>query len=122
MGERGDAEYDERRGVTAVHIFIVRRFAGYVRQSTRFYRAGGLNLSLGGGGLSKAGVARIKAAYNLPDRCIEGGVFTAWQVVPYVEDPRRAELMRAHLARQAGGGEGNRGETRATATRQRPAR
>lgn len=45
-------EYDEKRGITAVHVFVVQRFANNVRQSTRFFRAGGLSLSLGGGGLS----------------------------------------------------------------------
>jgi paraquat-inducible protein B len=45
-------EYDEKRGVTAIHVFVVQRFANYVRQSTRFFRAGGLSLSLAGGGLS----------------------------------------------------------------------
>jgi paraquat-inducible protein B len=45
-------EYDEKRGITAVHVFVVQRFAHNVRQSTRFFRAGGLNLSLGGGGVS----------------------------------------------------------------------
>jgi paraquat-inducible protein B len=45
-------EYDEKRGITAVHVFVVQRFAHNVRQSTRFFRAGGLSLSLGGGGVS----------------------------------------------------------------------
>lgn len=48
-------------------------------------------VDLGGGGLSKAGVARIKTTYNLADRCVGPGIFTAWQVAPYVEDPRRAD-------------------------------
>ena len=46
------SEYDPKRGVTAVHVFIVQRFADRVRQSTRFYRSGGLSLSLTGSGLS----------------------------------------------------------------------
>lgn len=45
-------EYDEKRGVTSIYVFVVQRFANYVRQSTRFYRGGGLNISLTGGGLS----------------------------------------------------------------------
>lgn len=45
-------EYDEKRGITAVHVFVVQRFAHNVRQSTRFYRGGGFALSLGGGGVS----------------------------------------------------------------------
>jgi paraquat-inducible protein B len=51
------SEYDEKRGVTLVHAFVVRRFADSVRQSTRFYRGGGLNVSLGGGGVSVAGAS-----------------------------------------------------------------
>lgn len=56
-------EYDEKRRVTSVHVFIVQRFADYVRQSTRFYRAGGLNVSLGGGGVSmgESGLASLLA-------------------------------------------------------------
>lgn len=46
------SEYDPARGVTSVHVFVVQRFADRVRQSTRFYRAGGLNVSLTGAGLS----------------------------------------------------------------------
>lgn len=49
------SEYDEGRGVTIVHAFIVQRFANNVRQATRFWRGGGLNISLGGGGVSMAG-------------------------------------------------------------------
>ncbi|HYO77444.1 MAG TPA: MlaD family protein [Thermoanaerobaculia bacterium] len=48
-------EYDDRRGLTKIHAFVSQRYAGHVRQSTRFWRAGGLNVSLGGGGLSLAG-------------------------------------------------------------------
>ncbi|HEU5163582.1 MAG TPA: MlaD family protein [Thermoanaerobaculia bacterium] len=46
------AEYDESIGGIRVHVFIVQRFAGRVRESTRFYRSGGLNISLAGGGVS----------------------------------------------------------------------
>jgi paraquat-inducible protein B len=46
------SEYDQARGVTSVHVFVVNRFAGHVRQATRFWRAGGLSVSFGGGGLS----------------------------------------------------------------------
>lgn len=46
------AEYDHQRGVTAVHVFVVNRYAGYLRQSTRFWRVGGVNISLSGGGVS----------------------------------------------------------------------
>lgn len=48
-------EYDEKRGMTLVHAFVVQRFAHNVRQSTRFYRGGGLSLSLSGGGVSMGG-------------------------------------------------------------------
>jgi paraquat-inducible protein B len=51
------AEYDAARGVTSVHAFIVRRFADSVRQSTRFWRGGGINVSLGGGGVSLGGAS-----------------------------------------------------------------
>jgi paraquat-inducible protein B len=35
-----------------VHVFVVRRFADHVRESTRFYRSGGFGISLAGGKLS----------------------------------------------------------------------
>jgi paraquat-inducible protein B len=59
------AEYDEKRGITAVHGFVVRRFAGDVRQSSRFWRAGGLSISLGAGGLSSGG-ASLASLLNAP--------------------------------------------------------
>ena len=51
------SEYDEARRTTLVHAFIVQRFADHVRQSTRFWRAGGLNVSLSGSGLSMGGAS-----------------------------------------------------------------
>jgi paraquat-inducible protein B len=51
------SEYDEARGVTSVHAFVVERFANDVRQSTRFWRSGGLSVSLSGGGLSVGGTS-----------------------------------------------------------------
>ena len=51
------AEYDENRGVTTVHAFVVQRFAHNVRQATRFWRAGGLSVSLKGGGLAVGGAS-----------------------------------------------------------------
>ncbi|HET7712372.1 MAG TPA: MlaD family protein [Thermoanaerobaculia bacterium] len=48
-------EYDARRGVTSVRLFVVQRFANHVRTSTRFWRGGGLNVSLSGGGVSMGG-------------------------------------------------------------------
>ena len=59
------AEYDAKRGVTSIHAFIVQRFAMHVRQSTRFWRAGGLNISLAGGGLSMGG-ASLSSLLNSP--------------------------------------------------------
>jgi paraquat-inducible protein B len=51
------AEYDGRRGVTSVHAFITNRFADQVRQSTRFWRSGGIRLDLSGGGVSLEGAS-----------------------------------------------------------------
>lgn len=59
------AEYDEKNGITLVHVFVVERFANSVRQATRFYRAGGLNVSLGGGGIS-LGDASLSSILNAP--------------------------------------------------------
>ena len=58
-------EYDERRAANAVHVFVVQRFANYVRQSTRFYRGGGLSISLGGGGISM-GDASLSSLLSAP--------------------------------------------------------
>lgn len=46
------SEYDEKRRVTAVHAFVVQRFTNDVKQSTRWYRGGGFNVSLSGAGVS----------------------------------------------------------------------
>jgi paraquat-inducible protein B len=46
------SEFDDERGVTAIHVFVVERFANRVRQSTRFWRTGGLNISVAGAGVS----------------------------------------------------------------------
>lgn len=59
------SEYDPKRGTTSVHAFIVQRFAHHVRQSSRFYRGGGMNLTLGGGGVSMAG-ASLGSLLNAP--------------------------------------------------------
>jgi len=59
------AEYDQKRNVTSVFVFVVQRFANQVRQSTRFWRAGGLNVQFSGAGLSMGGgggVASLLAA------------------------------------------------------------
>ena len=50
-------EYDLSRGVTKVHAFVVDRYTNFVRQSTRFYRGGGVSLSMGGGGVSLEGLS-----------------------------------------------------------------
>jgi len=49
------SEYDQKRGVNSVVIWVEQRFADQVRQSTRFWRSTGLNVSLSGGGLSMGG-------------------------------------------------------------------
>jgi paraquat-inducible protein B len=51
------SEYDAARGITSIHAFVVHRFAGTIRQSTRFWRGGGLNVSLSGGGLAMSGAS-----------------------------------------------------------------
>jgi paraquat-inducible protein B len=48
-------EYDQVHGLSLIHAFVVQRFASQIRQSTRFWRGGGLNVSLSGGGLSMGG-------------------------------------------------------------------
>ncbi|HYI08515.1 MAG TPA: MlaD family protein [Thermoanaerobaculia bacterium] len=58
-------EYDQQREITAVHVFVVQRFADRVRQSTRFYRGGGFSLSLAGGGLSM-GDASLSSLLTAP--------------------------------------------------------
>jgi paraquat-inducible protein B len=59
------SEYDAKREITSVHVFVVQRFAHHVRQSTRFWRGGGLNVSLGGGGLS-VGDLSLASLLNAP--------------------------------------------------------
>jgi paraquat-inducible protein B len=45
-------QYDEQRGLAYVHVFVVDRYAHFVRESTRFWTAGGISLSLEGGTVS----------------------------------------------------------------------
>jgi paraquat-inducible protein B len=59
------SEYDPKREVTSVYVFVVQRFAHHVRQSTRFWRGGGLSLSLGGGGVSMGDVS-LASLLNAP--------------------------------------------------------
>jgi len=58
-------EYNDKTGVSSVHAFVVQRFASHVRQSTRWYRGGGLDVSFGGGGLSLGG-ASLGSLLNSP--------------------------------------------------------
>jgi paraquat-inducible protein B len=60
------SEYDGKRGVTSVHVFVVQRFANQLRQSTRFWRGGGLSFSLSGAGVSMAGGGGLAAILNSP--------------------------------------------------------
>jgi paraquat-inducible protein B len=56
-------EYEEARDLTAIHAFVSQRYVNHVRQATRFWRAGGLSFSLGGGGASvSGGLASILSA------------------------------------------------------------
>ena len=57
--------YDPTKRTTAVHAFVVQRFADRVRQSTRWWRGGGLNVSLSGGGVSMGG-AGISSLLSAP--------------------------------------------------------
>jgi paraquat-inducible protein B len=74
------SDYDQNRGVTLIHAFIVQRFADHVRQSTRFWRGGGLQISLSGGGVSMAG-ASLGSLLNSPV-----GFYTP-EVMPGAEVP-----------------------------------
>lgn len=79
------AAYDPRRGVSEIHVFVLDRFAGTVRETTRFWRTGGLSVSLGGGGLSLGGASLPSLlspsfAYTTPEvlfgrRAAEGSRF-----------------------------------------------
>jgi paraquat-inducible protein B len=59
------AEFDERRGITLIHAHVVQRWINHVRQASRWWRGGGLNLSLGGGGVSMEG-ASLASLINAP--------------------------------------------------------
>lgn len=81
------AQYDEKRQITSVHVFVVQRFAHHVRQSTRFYRGGGFSISLGGGGVS-VGDASLASLLNAPI-----GFYTP----DVLAGPQMAELTRFQL-------------------------
>jgi paraquat-inducible protein B len=59
------SEYDAAHGVTFVHAFVAKRFESEVRQGTRFWRGGGLNLSLAGGGITSGGTS-VASLLNAP--------------------------------------------------------
>jgi paraquat-inducible protein B len=59
------SEYDAAHGVTFVHAFVAKRFENEVRQGTRFWRGGGLNLSLSGAGLTSGGTS-VSSLLNAP--------------------------------------------------------
>ena len=59
------AEYDERRNLTLIHAFVTQRWANHVKQATRWWRAGGLSVSLGGSGVSMQG-ASLASLLNAP--------------------------------------------------------
>ena len=59
------AEYDEKRSTTLVYVWVAQRFAADVKQSTRFWRGGGLSLSFAGSGLS-LGDTSLSSILNSP--------------------------------------------------------
>jgi paraquat-inducible protein B len=59
------SEYDAAHGVTFVHAFVAKRFENEVREGTRFWRGGGLNLSLSGAGVTSGGTS-ISSLLNAP--------------------------------------------------------
>lgn len=59
------ARFDDQRRATEVHAFVVERFANDVRQSTRWWRGGGLEVSLSGGGVSMGG-SGLQSLLNAP--------------------------------------------------------
>lgn len=87
------AEYDAAKGVTLVHAFVVQRFASYVRQSTRFWRGGGINVSLSGGGLQTSGTS-LGALLNAPVAFYTPELFPG----PEVVNGTRFELNESEAA------------------------
>jgi paraquat-inducible protein B len=73
------SDYDLARGVTQIHVFITQRFADRVRQGTRFWRGGGLQISLSGGGVSMAG-ASLGSLLNSPVSFFTPEVFSGAEV------------------------------------------
>ena len=96
VGQILGAEYDEARHVTAIHAFVVQRFVNHVTQFTRWWRAGGLQVSLTGGGLSVGG-ASVASLLSAP---IE---FTTPEVLPglLAADHTRFELYESQSQAEA---------------------
>lgn len=93
------AEYDEAQRVTAVHAFVVQRFADHVRASSTFWRAGGLSFSLSGSGVSMGG-ASLASLLSAP---IE---FYTPEVIPGPPAPNgaRFELFDSQTQAEAAAG------------------
>jgi paraquat-inducible protein B len=93
------SEYDEQRRITAVHAFIVQRFAGHVTQNARFWRAGGISFSLSGAGISMNG-ASLAALINAPVEFITPEVLPGLPVA----DGTRFELYDSQQQAEAAAG------------------
>jgi paraquat-inducible protein B len=89
-------EFDEARRVSTIHAFVVQRFAGHVRQSTRFWRAGGLSFSLSGSGLSMGG-ASLASLLSAPIAFYTPDVMAG----PPVASGTRFELYETQAAAEA---------------------
>jgi paraquat-inducible protein B len=89
-------EFNEKTGVTSIHAFVVQRFANDVRQSTRFWRGGGLDVSLAGGGLSLKGVS-LASLLSAPISFYTPGVLAG----PPVAEGTHFELYESQGAAEA---------------------
>jgi paraquat-inducible protein B len=90
------SEYDATRGITSVHAFVVERFSDYVRQGTRFWRGGGLDVSLSGGGLSLGG-AGLSSLLTAPVSFYTPEVLAG----PPVSDKERFHLYESQALAEA---------------------
>lgn len=90
-------QYDEKLGATSVYAFIVQRFADRVRQQTRFWRAGGLNVQFGAGGVSMGGGGGLASLLSAPL------AFTTPEYLagPPVPNGTRFDLYEAQSAAEA---------------------
>ena len=93
------AEYDEARHLTDVHAFVVQRFVNHVTTSTRFFRAGGLSLSLSGAGVSMNG-ASLSSLLSAPIEFITPEVVAG----PPAADQTRFELYDSQQQAEAAAG------------------